>query len=221
MNKILLLFDIICLPITLLRLLIIYMNGAKYNVPNASFLDVMMHATNPYFNMEGEMTVDVLNNDIRCVIYDNSKLTKINAQSIEEEKEDMKYITTEHKDTKNISTVVNDSPIENKENDQIDEIKDRMGVDLFGKIDDYKTDNKYLFGKRDDFSLSDNLMTEIESDTDVDVDIDAEMSPDSETDSDDIKRAQNENSKILTNNNLSDIDGMINKVWNELNFESD
>ena len=51
MNIPLLILDfLILLPISLLRLGIIYMYGSRYNIPNMRILDVMMHANEPNFN---------------------------------------------------------------------------------------------------------------------------------------------------------------------------
>ena len=205
MNKLLLLFDIIFLPVTLVRLLLIYLWGSKYNVPNMSFLDVMMHADHPYFNQEGEMLVDTTNNDIRCVIYENSKLILVNPDQISSNQQDEIPNSIQKQ-------VSNDAQkqISNDVQKQISKYSDddRMGVDIFGKKDEY--------------SPSNNLMTELESDSSESLDTDAEDSPPvTYADTDDQKRAQIGNAKFLENRNLSDINGMINKVWNELDLDSD
>lgn len=41
---------IILLPVTLLRLSIIYLYGSRYNIKNLKLLDVMMHSKYPKFN---------------------------------------------------------------------------------------------------------------------------------------------------------------------------
>lgn len=74
LNISLLLFDTLFLPIMLIRLIIIYFFGSKYMIPNMEFLDVMMHANNPYFNQESTTTIDVLNEDIRATIKRETKL---------------------------------------------------------------------------------------------------------------------------------------------------
>jgi len=201
MNKLLFLFDIIFLPVTLVRLLLIYLWGSKYNVPNMSFLDVMMHADNPYFNQEGEMTVDTTNNDIRCVIYENSKLVLVdpdqNASSQPDE--------IPNDIQKQVHQVPNSTQ---KQVSKYSDEDDRMGVDIFGKKDEYSPTN--------------NLMTELESDSSESLDTDAEDSPPiTYADTDDQKRAHMANAKILESKNLSDINGMINKVWHDLDLDSD
>lgn len=74
--NLLFIFDwIILLPITLLRLLLIYFNGAKYNISYLKFLDVMMHADNKYFNQQNdEPSIDTLTDDVRKVIKYTSQL---------------------------------------------------------------------------------------------------------------------------------------------------
>lgn len=76
MNKILLFYDfVICLPFTLLRYLIIYFCGSKYNVNNFSFLDVMAHADKPYFNQQLENpTIDTIKDDIRNIIQKDTRI---------------------------------------------------------------------------------------------------------------------------------------------------
>ncbi|MBA42891.1 MAG: hypothetical protein CMF62_02640 [Magnetococcales bacterium] len=46
---------IILLPITLIRLFIIYLYGSRYNIDELRFLDVMMHSENKFFNGEIEV----------------------------------------------------------------------------------------------------------------------------------------------------------------------
>lgn len=75
MNKTLFFFDfILFLPITLIRLLIIYFHGSRYNLEGFKFLDVMTHAENLYFNQQKELTIDTLNHDVKIVINDDEFL---------------------------------------------------------------------------------------------------------------------------------------------------
>jgi hypothetical protein len=41
---------IILLPMTILRLILIYLYGGRYGISGLSYLDIMMHAKNPKFN---------------------------------------------------------------------------------------------------------------------------------------------------------------------------
>jgi len=74
-NILLLIFDfIIILPITLIRLILIYFFGSKYDI---GFLDIMMHADNKYFNQEDiDPTIDTLSEDIRLRINYDSRCNK-------------------------------------------------------------------------------------------------------------------------------------------------
>jgi hypothetical protein len=72
----LLIFDIICLPITIIRLLLIYLFGSRYNIPSLQFLDVMQHATNKFFNQgQHNITVDTVPTDIRLSINQASRIS--------------------------------------------------------------------------------------------------------------------------------------------------
>ena len=74
-NLPLFIFDIIILPITLIRILLIYLNGSRYSVRGFRFLDVIMHASKPHFNKDDELSqIHTLGNDYRVVIRDDSRL---------------------------------------------------------------------------------------------------------------------------------------------------
>jgi len=81
MNIPLLILDfLILLPISLLRLGIIYMYGSRYNIPNMRVLDVMMHANEPNFN-KGLNVIRTEKDNINDVVIemvdpDNPKLSK-------------------------------------------------------------------------------------------------------------------------------------------------
>lgn len=53
---------IVLLPVTLLRLFLIYCSGARYNIPSFPIFDVIMHADKPKFN-GGEMKVSTVEDD--------------------------------------------------------------------------------------------------------------------------------------------------------------
>jgi hypothetical protein len=73
-NIALLLFDILLIPIQIIRLILIYIWGSKYNIPGFQFLDVIMHADSPYFNKEDCSAIDTLKGDYRVVIREDSRL---------------------------------------------------------------------------------------------------------------------------------------------------
>ena len=71
----LLIFDILVLPVTITRLVLIYLFGSKYNVPALQFLDVMMHADLQYFNQADNMTsINTLRDDIRVSVNHSSRI---------------------------------------------------------------------------------------------------------------------------------------------------
>lgn len=84
MNLILFILDYtIFLPITLIRLILIYFYGAKYNIEGFEFMDVMTHADNKYFNQtEEEFKVDTIKDDLRYIIYNSSKLSNKQIEQI-------------------------------------------------------------------------------------------------------------------------------------------
>jgi len=75
MNWVLVLFDIFILPLTLIRLFIIYFNGSKYDIKGFKFLDIMMHSDNKYFNHDKtELSINTIKKDIRQEINECSRL---------------------------------------------------------------------------------------------------------------------------------------------------
>lgn len=77
-NLLLFIFDfIITLPITLIRLILIYLYSSKYNIESLGFLDIMMHADKRFFNQEDPYpTLDTLKDDIRVKVNYDSRLNK-------------------------------------------------------------------------------------------------------------------------------------------------
>lgn len=73
MNIPLIVFDLLLLPVTLFRILIIYFFGSRYNVTNLNFLDVMMHSDGLYFNQLSDSSISTISDDIRTVILEDSK----------------------------------------------------------------------------------------------------------------------------------------------------
>lgn len=71
----LLIFDLICLPITVIRMILIYFFGSRYGYESLYFLDVMAHAENKYFNQTNKKaTIDTITDDIRLSINYSSRL---------------------------------------------------------------------------------------------------------------------------------------------------
>jgi hypothetical protein len=75
MNKILVFFDLLMLPVTVMRMIIIYFFGSRYNINGFEFLDIMNHSEKRFFNQEDDNPkVDLINKDLRECIYESSKL---------------------------------------------------------------------------------------------------------------------------------------------------
>ena len=78
----LLIFDLLCLPISIIRLFLIYFFGSRYNVPSLQFLDVMNHATERFFNQgQQDITIDTVPTDVRISI---NKSSRINTELLNE-----------------------------------------------------------------------------------------------------------------------------------------
>lgn len=77
-NKLLFLFDLLVLPVTLIRILLIYLYGSRYGIANMDFLDILMHAKNKYFNQqEDDISIDVVSANVKISINECSRLDKI------------------------------------------------------------------------------------------------------------------------------------------------
>jgi len=73
-NIVLLLFDLLVLPISVLRLIIIYYFGSKYEIKGFKFLDVITHSDKPYFNKDDQNIINTLKEDYRLTIRDDTRL---------------------------------------------------------------------------------------------------------------------------------------------------
>lgn len=81
MNLSLFILDfVVLLPFTLLRIVLIYMFGSRYNINNFKFFDVLVHAEKPYFNQTDNQNSnknDTIKEDIRAVIYHDTTFDDI------------------------------------------------------------------------------------------------------------------------------------------------
>lgn len=116
-NLLLFAFDLICLPITLIRLGLIYFNGSRYNINSLQFLDVMIHATNKYFNQSQEViTIDTENSDIRLSL---NKASRLNNEIINRINREPLRNSSEL--TVNLSSVL-DEPLDKVQRDKLEHI---------------------------------------------------------------------------------------------------
>ena len=115
-NYLLFVFDILVLPITLFRLLLIYNCGAKYNIKGLNFLDVMMHSNNQYFNINDNTVVNTISDDLRVRVRDDSRLYPKDIKLFLENNKDFLIQNTKdtiNKETNNDRELDVDSPIIN------------------------------------------------------------------------------------------------------------
>lgn len=144
----LLVFDTLFLPITLMRAIIIYFMGSKYNIIGFKFLDVLMHADNPFFNQESEITIDTIDKDLRLIIRDDSriypkdismyldrsgKLDEINKKLEKEDNEDDEILSIERKLDEDSDNSKNDIDFGNDEISNESSIEDSIDNDDINK----------------------------------------------------------------------------------------
>lgn len=67
-------FDVLCLPITLIRFILIYFFGSRYGVPFLRFMDTMAHSKYEHFNYGHSEDDDTTNTDVRVTV---NKISRI------------------------------------------------------------------------------------------------------------------------------------------------
>ena len=152
LNIPLLVFDIILLPIHIVRMIIIYFCGSKYNLRGFQFLDVIMHADNPYFNQEDCRVVDTIGTDYRVIIRDDSRIFPIDIDRyIEVKKHNIKEditvgntICNEKSKWDIASEECNNNKSKVETDDSGNEKQDTFieGVNYFGDNDNEKQENQ-------------------------------------------------------------------------------
>ena len=101
-NIFLFIFDILCLPITLIRVILIYFFGSRYGI---DCLDIMMHANNKYFNqLNNIQSIDVVDDDIRVSVY---KTSRIDFDNIEHKDKLINIINEIHDNNNNYDDIYN------------------------------------------------------------------------------------------------------------------
>jgi hypothetical protein len=80
-------FDMLILPINIIRVFLIYLYGSKYGIKGFRFLDVIMHANSPYFNQNYCKSVNTINDDYRGTIYNDTNYNDTKpAKNVEKQK---------------------------------------------------------------------------------------------------------------------------------------
>jgi hypothetical protein len=158
----LLIFDILLLPIHLLRIIIIYYWGSKYNLKGFQFLDVIMHSDNPYFNQEDCRVINTIGKDYRVVLRDDSRIFPMDIKN---------YLNIE----KNNKDIIVGTIKSNRHKGNSSSMWDISTEDISNKKRKYETDTIFT-----DDTQSMDLTTDSDSDSDSDNDgsIDSEISND-------------------------------------------
>ena len=115
-NILLLIFDTLILPITLIRIVLIYCFGSRYGIDGFDFFDIIMHAENKYFNQqEDKLTVDTIDSDIRTSINKASCLDDIPIQHtvpiVERNFTENRPTILENKNSTPVETIINEISI--------------------------------------------------------------------------------------------------------------
>jgi len=124
-NIVLLLFDLLVLPISVIRLIIIYYFGSKYNLEGFKFLDVINHSDKPYFNKDDQNIVSTLKEDYRMTIRDDTRLYPVDVLNFV--KNNISLIQDKQERLENTENSEDYQEIENDENrDIINSIKNEL-----------------------------------------------------------------------------------------------
>jgi hypothetical protein len=167
----LLIFDLFILPITLLRLGLIYFFGSRYNIVGFKFLDVMLHASNKYFNKDNNNIIDTINDDFRLVLNNDSKISTIVdfKNNISNQEKNIMKTQIPIK----INDVIETNDIISGNNNESDNNWELSNDELLNKSIDKSNGNTL------NNNMIKNLMTdEEETETDTDIDTDEEESDD-------------------------------------------
>ncbi len=149
-NYYLIAFDLCIFPVTIFRMMLIYLFGSRYDISGFEFLDVMNHAKHPYFNqlddnMDYESNFET--NDLRYVINrsslidvknDKSDKSIVGVGSGEDKNNDVVVINDKHESNKKMENLL-DLLLDDENNNinvDIDDVNVNVNVDDIDDIDD-------------------------------------------------------------------------------------
>ena len=224
MNIPLLIFDIICLPITLSRIFLIYLFGSRYNIDKFKCLDILLHSNGPYFNQDTIPSIDTIDDNIRTVIKEETRLFSINnniseiidSKIINSEIIDSKIINSEIIDSEIIDSEIIDSKQINNFITKNEKIKSLISDDDFIEDKYINIESNYL--DTDAIKSSEIMSDDSNSSNDIDTksdymedESDSSDSPKFETDT------ENDNNKSISDNNVSGLlDQLIHNALDDL-----
>ena len=214
MNIPLLIFDIICLPITLSRIFLIYLFGSRYNIDKFKCLDILLHSNGPYFNQDTIPSIDTIDDNIRTVIKEETRLFSINNNI--SEIIDSKIINSEIIDSEIIDSEIIDSKQINNFITKNEKIKSLISDDDFIEDKYINIESNYL--DTDAIKSSEIMSDDSNSSNDIDTksdytedESDSSDSPKFETDT------ENDNNKSISDNNVSGLlDQLIHNALDDL-----
>ena len=228
-NLPLLIVDLILLPIQILRMVLIYFWGSKYNLKGFTFLDVIMHADNPFFNQEDCRMINTIGKDYRIVLRDDSRIFPM----------DINYKLEKINDHQILIPGMNQNPIFNPRNSfqggGIGKVNGSMNNQTVNDIKSHDSDHskKLIHDKtkssklikqmsksksksKVDTLISNDPMSDSEnSETDSDSDYDSEE----QVESDDSDGTQNDDNINITSDDSKQIKGV--NYFEELNSAFD
>ena len=199
MNIPLLIFDIICLPITLSRIFLIYLFGSRYNIDKFKFLDILLHSNGPYFNQDTVPSIDTIDDNIRTVIREETRLFSINnniSEIIDSKQINSKQINNFITKNEKIKSLISD---------------DDFIEDKYINIEEHLLDTDAIKSSEiisDDSNSSDDIDTKSDYTED---ESDSSDSPKFETDT------ENDNNKSISEKNVSGLlDQLIHNALDDL-----
>ena len=215
----LLLFDLILLPIIIIRMVLIYFWGSKYNLKGFQFLDVIMHADNPYFNQEDCRLIDTIGKDYRVVVRDDSRLFPLDLVSyVKVEREREKHVSgipTKSTNQVIIGTTVNKIPSIWEISG--DEIVDEGSVTQDDKISANKEKVAHIINATKNEKTSSKKKRKPKNDSDTD----SEGFDEKESDDTDSIDSDGSDSEEIDESTISETDGKNTKHHDEINVRVD
>lgn len=129
---------LVLLPVTILRLVIIYLYGSKYNI---ELLDVIMHADGKYFNGKSK-SINTIKKDMGNVI--KSMIDKKNKPKINIKKEESVIKSSVDEDIEKLTNMINNLVNKRKnikKQDKKDKFNEYSEVSIKNKINTENTES--------------------------------------------------------------------------------
>jgi hypothetical protein len=164
MNIPLLIFDIICLPVIMVRIMLIYLFGSRYNIQNLKFLDVLNHSKGPYFNQDTIPSIDTMDENIRSIILED---TRVYTSKINNEDENIKIIEKNKDDHINYKN--KDDHINYKNKDDHINYKNKDDHINYKNKDDNKNNTYVNKNKQNNFITKNETINNFATDDDFNI----------------------------------------------------